>query len=371
MQRMRRPRRLDDFSRRALNGSFLKVCSTFDSQAQGNIGPPLEVLLDELHTECCIINPAFPENGRTAYMGYLFVDGVLLSESSMKDHPLTPMNDSKISRLMEGQLSRRRRIAMGAITYHDLAQGKGHVPSRLRELRGNGQGIVVADSITDSDLDCLGHVALRERVVVGSAGLVRGMGKHLIGTVPASCEKFPVETGYKTILSGSCSVASNVQVENFKAAGGSAYYLEPIRLVRGEPVLAEITDWVKMVIEKGPVMIYATSSVDKVKLVQEAAGVDGAGSMIEDALAQVARSLVCMGVKQMVIAGGETSGAVVQALGVDRLTIGPQIDPGVPWCHAPGSTSGAHGLNIALKSGNFGAPEFFNKAFDILEAQVD
>jgi 3-dehydrotetronate 4-kinase len=337
---------------------YFKVCSTFDSTAEGNIGPVTEALMDELKAGFAIVTPAFPGNGRTVFKGHLFVGDLLLSDSPMRQHPLTPMTDANLVRVMQAQCRTRR---VGLIERAVVARGAGAVRERMQALQGQGVSLGIADAIADDDLRVLAAAASDLRLLVAGSGLAIGI-PALHGLAPrAEAALLPPPRGARAIVSGSCSTATQGQVAAFIAAGGAAFAVDPLRLAAGDDLAQQALDWARSRLGDKPVLVYATADASAVKSVQAALGAARAGTLVEDCLARVAQGLVAAGVGQLVIAGGETSGACVQALGVEALRIGVQIDPGVPWCHA--STQRLH---LALKSGNFGGADFFSRAFSAL-----
>jgi uncharacterized protein YgbK (DUF1537 family) len=354
---------------------YFKVCSTFDSTPAGNIGPVAQALMAELAqptaapiTNFAIVTPAFPENGRTVFKGHLFVGDVLLSDSPMRHHPLTPMTDASLVRVMQAQLSHGARC--GLIEHRTVARGALAVAERIAALRAEGVGFAVADAVGDADLHVLAQASSHLALVVAGSGLAIGI-PALHGLVPRpEAAALPKATGACAVVSGSCSAATNAQVADFiaRAPGGAdrAFAIDPLRLAAGEDVAAQALAWAVPRLADGPVLVYATAAPETVKAVQAQLGVERAGALVEQALARVAQGLVAAGVGQLLVAGGETSGACVQALGVDTLRIGPQIDPGVPWCHATPPTR-TQGLHLALKSGNFGGVDFFTRAFEVLD----
>lgn len=338
---------------------YFKYCSTFDSTAAGNIGPVTEALMDALGSDFTIATPAFPDNGRTVFKGYLFVGDVLLSESGMKDHPLTPMTDANLVRVMQAQTRRK----VGLIDHRTVAQGDGAIRERIAALRADGVGVAVVDAVSNDDLVRLGKALAGMPLVTAGSGVAIGLPANF-GLAPSStASALPPATGSQAVVSGSCSVATNQQVKAFVEAGRPAFAVDPLRLMQGDDVVAQALAWAAPLLAQGPVLVYSTAEPSAVKAVQAQLGVDEAGAMVERALAAIARGLVALGVRQLVVAGGETSGACVQALDITQLQIGAQIDPGVPWCHA---LSGELPLHVALKSGNFGSADFFTKAFKAL-----
>ena len=334
---------------------FFKYCSTFDSTAAGNIGQVSEALLAALGGDFTLACPAFPENGRTIFRGHLFVQDQLLSESGMQHHPLTPMTDANLVRVLQSQTS----LNVGLLRYDTIAQGADQVRGRIAELRAQGVGMAIADALSDHDLYTLGTACADLPLLTGGSGLALGLPENFrragkLRDLDAS--KLPVVSGGEVVLAGSASIATNGQVAAWLEAGRPALRIDPLALAAGEPVVAQALAFATDNAET--VLIYATSSPDEVKAVQHKLGVEQAGSLVENAFGEIAEGLRQSGVRRFVIAGGETSGAVVQALGVQLLQIGAQIDPGVPAT----VSSTDEPLALALKSGNFGGRDFFSKA---------
>jgi uncharacterized protein YgbK (DUF1537 family) len=340
---------------------YFKYCSTFDSTAEGNIGPVTEALMKALGTDFTIATPAFPDNQRTVFKGYLFVGDMLLSESGMRDHPLTPMTDSNLVRVLQAQCHRK----VGLIDYHTVAAGPDAIARRINELRGQGVSIAVVDALSNDDLLRLGPALKNLPLVTAGSGVAIGLPANFGIGASEGASRLPSGLGARAVVAGSCSQATNRQVRAFMQAGGPALMIDPLRLAAGENLVAEALAWAGPLLAKGPLLVYSTAEPNDVKSVQGRLGVEQAGAMVERAIAAIARGLVDLGVRQLVVAGGETSGACVQALGVRQLQIGPQIDPGVPWCW--GRDGAGHHLHMALKSGNFGAEDFFSKAFTLLK----
>lgn len=341
---------------------YFKYCSTFDSTAQGNIGSVTEALMDALDTDFTVATPAFPDNKRTVFKGYLFVGDVLLHESGMQNHPLTPMTDPNLMRVMQSQCKRK----VGLIDYSVVQQGPSAVRQQIDILRGQGVGIAIVDALTNQDLLDIGPALKRLHLLTAGSGLAIGLPQNF-GLSPSSlAAALPRVRGARAIVSGSCSVATNAQVAAFIAAGHPAIALDPQQIAAGADVVGSVLAQALPLLKAGPVLVYSTANTAAVKAVQAKLGVAQAGAMIESAIAAIARGLVEGGVGQLIVAGGETSGACVQALGISQMQIGNQIDPGVPWCYAPTSIQGNGGIHIALKSGNFGSEDFFEKAFSKL-----
>jgi uncharacterized protein YgbK (DUF1537 family) len=340
---------------------LFKYCSTFDSTDAGNIGPVADALLEALGARFTIFCPAFPENGRTIYKGYLFVGDVLLSESGMRDHPLTPMRDPSLVRVLGRQTPHR----VGLVPLATVTRGAAAIRAAFAALEAEGVRHAVVDAVTDADLLALGEAAAGLPLVTGGSGIAIGLPDNFraagLLAPEARADALPPVGGAAAVLSGSCSVATLAQVAAMRARR-PVFDIDPLALAAGEPVVAAALDWAAARLGDEPVLISASAPPDEVRAVQERVGREEAGSLVERALAQIASGLVARGVRRLVVAGGETAGAVVQALGVRGLRIGPQIDPGVPWTMSLGEPA----IALALKSGNFGAPDFFLRAFSCL-----
>ncbi|OYW78467.1 MAG: hypothetical protein B7Z19_07130 [Polynucleobacter sp. 32-46-5] len=311
---------------------FFKYCSTFDSTPRGNIGPVTEALMAALGVDFTIATPAFPDNGRSVFKGYLFVGDQLLSESGMRDHPLTPMTDSNLVRVMQAQCSQQ----VGLISYETILAGVDAIESRISELKISGTPIAIVDAISNEDLYRIAPALKGLRFITGGSGIAIGLPGNFGLTPRSEASVLPIASGYKAIVLTNNSI---------------------------EQVLDDVLVWAKPLLPQGPVLIYSTANPEEVKKVQSQLGVQAAGDAIENLLATIAKGLVDLGVGQLLVAGGETSGACVKALGIDQIKIGQQIDPGVPWCYAVGLEQPLH---LALKSGNFGSPHFFTNAFSKL-----
>lgn len=341
---------------------LFKYCSTFDSTPHGNIGPVADALMRRLGAGSAIVCPAFPANGRSIYQGYLFVGSVPLHESSMKDHPLTPMRDSNLMRLMGAQTEAK----VGHVGYATVLEGAGAVKARLAELVGQGVRYAVTDALTNRDLMVLGEAIDGQILLTGGSGIAMGLPQNFrkAGLLPereiaATLEAPPGRAG---IISGSCSTATRGQIKAALAAGCPALKLDPMALAGGSQNAAELAAWALAQRTEQPFLLYSSDDPAEVAAVQGKLGRDKAGEIVESAFAQIARLLSQGGVTRLLVAGGETSGAVVQGLGIRTLEIGPEIDPGVPWTRVVDGPD----MAIALKSGNFGAPDFFLKAWGLL-----
>ncbi len=342
---------------------YWKYCSTFDSTAEGNIGPVAEALMAALGTDQTIYCPAFPENGRAIFMGNLFVGQQPLAESPMRNHPLTPMRDSNLMRLLAPQVQG----AVGLIDRLTVARGPEAIRAAMTRAAADRQAHLVVDAVANDDLSQIATACRDLPLMTGGSALAMPLpGLYLAdGTLSADAARMVVPTlpASRIILSGSCSSMTNQQVAAYLAQGRPAYQLDPLAIAENgiQPVL----DWLaSQDLTRAP-LIYATASPDSVRAVQDKLGVAAAGELIEQTLARCAVAARDTGARQIVVAGGETSGAVTQALEVDQMDIGPEIAPGVPWCFAQ---SGGSRIALTLKSGNFGAPTFFTDAFTTLEA---
>jgi len=341
---------------------YFKYCSTFDSTRDGNIGPVTEALMDVLAADFTIATPAFPDNGRTVYNGCLFVGDVLLSESGMRHHPLTPMTDANLVRVMQAQCTRK----VGLVDHRVVARGPDAIRARFDSLRADGVAIAIVDAITNDDLLRLGPALADMPLVTAGSGVAIALPANF-GIVPsAAASALPPAAGKQAVIAGSCSEATNRQVRAFIAVGGAALRIDPLEIAARVDVTHDALAWCESHVAGGPVLLYSTEEPRDVRSVQQRLGVAHAGSMTEATLGAIARGLVDLGVRRLIVAGGETSGACVQALRIARMKIGPQIDPGVPWCWARTDAERGVGVHLALKSGNFGADDFFAKAFGML-----
>ena len=337
---------------------YYKYCSTFDSTPAGNIGPVIDALLDELGAHLTVVCPSFPANGRTLYQGHLFVGDRLLSESSMRHHPLTPMGDPDIVRV----LARQTRSRVGLVDHGAVTEGAGKVRDALDGLRADGVRMAVVDAVDESDLLAIGAACADLSLVTGGSGLALGLAGDLRDEVrDTGLDGPPAPSGLRAVVAGSCSEATNAQVQALRAVR-PAFAVDPFAVADGEDVAAAALSWARPRLSDGPVLVHATEPGEAVARNRDELPTD-VGDRIERVLAQVAAGLVRAGVDQMIVAGGETSGAVVTALGVRALRIGPQIAPGVPWTTTLNSPTPVW---LALKSGNFGGPSFFLDAWELL-----
>jgi 3-dehydrotetronate 4-kinase len=349
--------------------AYFKYCSTFDSTPAGNIGPVTEALMRELGTDFTIACPAFPENGRTIFRGHLFVGDQLLSDSGMRDHPLTPMRDSNLVRVLQAQCAAGTKV--GLLRYDTVARGAVAVRERIAALRAEGVRIAIADALHDADLRTLAEGCAELPLLTAGSGLALGLPElyERHGRVKRVADAAALEPmqGPAAVLAGSCSLATNAQVGHWRGRGRAARAIDVRALMSDARGAADekqaVLDWARGVVARGEVpLIYSTAAADELAAVQANFGAQGAGERVEQALAGLAAGLAEGGVQRFVVAGGETSGAVVQALGVRTLRIGAAICPGVPWTQAMGTAPQARPLWLALKSGNFGGPDFFSAA---------
>ncbi|HYM72136.1 MAG TPA: 3-oxo-tetronate kinase [Stellaceae bacterium] len=346
---------------------LFKYCSTFDSTDAGNIGPVAEALLDALDADFTLYCPAFPEAARTIFKGYLFVGDVLLSESGMRDHPLTPMRDPSLVRVLQ----RQSRGKVGLVQHATVAKGAEAIAGAFAELRAGGFRHAIVDAIADHDLEAIGEAAKDFALITGGSGIALGLPGNfrrlgLIGD-GGGADILPRIGGKAAVLSGSCSVATLAQLAYMRERA-PVFTIDPLAAAAGRSIADEALAWAADRLGDAPILFAATAPPETVAAVQQQLGREQAGALIEKIMAEIARGLVARGVRRLVVAGGETAGAVVQALGITGLRIGRQIDPGVPWTVSlPGSLPGEPALALALKSGNFGAPDFFLRAFAALE----
>lgn len=339
---------------------LFKYCSTFDSTDKGNIGPVTEALMTALETDFTIACPAFPENGRTVFQGHLFVGDRLLSESSMRHHPLTPMTDSDLVAV----LGRQSEGKVELLPFDVVDQGPDAVREAIQDLRAGGVRQAIADAVTDQHLLALGHGAEELKLITGGSGIAMGLPDNFrdsgLLTTSRTADRLPKIDGGSVILAGSCSAATRAQIEDFS---GPSHRIDVEALCQGDDEVGRALRFAERTPGEGPVLVSASASPEEVAKVQEKFGRERAGAAVEEALAAIAMALRDRGVRRFVLAGGETSGAIVNALGVRGLHIGGAIDPGVPWTVSLGEDP----MALALKSGNFGGVDFFSKAFSCLD----
>lgn len=349
--------------KRGVRQLYFKYCSTFDSTDAGNIGPVAEALLAETGASLAPVCPAFPANRRTVYMGRLFVGTQLLSESSMRHHPLTPMTDADLVRVLGRQLKRPESVALVPFTI--VEKGANAVRWKLQELAIEGKRFAVTDALTDTHLLALAEACDDLPFLTGGSGLAMGLPENYrksgqigssSGLVTIGCKEGPA-----AVLAGSCSFATRRQVE-YMAEKYPALAIEPLAVFHGRQNVEGVLDWASENDTKGAVLIYSSAPPDQVARVQAELGREQAGNLVERTLAEVAVGLSQRGFRKLIVAGGETSGAVLASLGIRRLRIGPAIEPGVPWTVRWDDPE----FLLALKSGNFGSEDFFSKALEMV-----
>jgi uncharacterized protein YgbK (DUF1537 family) len=342
---------------------LFKICSTFDSTVAGNIGPVMDALRADSGEGAVLVTPAFPETGRTVYQGNLFVGAVPLNESPLKDHPLNPMHDSNLVRV----LARQSGTQIGLVDLATVTRGADAVRARLAELSGKGIGAAIIDAVFDRDLETIGLVAAEHRLSVGASGIGLGLARALVSTgkvkSTAASGSGAAVGGPAACLAGSCSQATLQQIANAERMM-PVLHLDPDRIFTGSSEAERALDWAKSRLADGPVLIASSATPEAVAAVQARHGRDATGHAIEQAMADIADGLVKAGVRRLIVAGGETSGAVVDRLKIPGFLVGVEIAAGVPVLRAVGAGSGD--MLLALKSGNFGGPEFFSDALRLM-----
>lgn len=349
---------------------LFKVCSTFDSTDAGNIGPVTDALRLATGAAIVPVTPAFPETGRTVYMGHLFVGDVPLNESPLKDHPLNPMTDSDLKRVLARQSAGR----VGVVRLKDVAAGADAVSARLEHLALDGRTAAIVDAVFDRDLEAVGIAAAALPLSTGASGLGLGLARALIadGRVLRQASDGAALAagigGYAAVVAGSCSKATLEQIA-IAERQMPVLRLSAERLVtHPEAEVAAALDWAKARLASGPVLIAASGAPEQVAEVQARFGRHAAGVAIEHGTAAISEGLVAAGVRRLVLAGGETSGASVDRLKIPAFLVGPEIAPGVPLLRTEGQPG--EPMVLALKSGNFGGPDFFAKALGMMGVAV-
>jgi len=342
---------------------LFKICSTFDSTDAGNIGPVMDALRAESGDAIVLVTPAFPATARTVYQGNLFVGAVPLNESPLKDHPLNPMHDSNLVRV----LARQSRTKIGLVDLASVARGDDAVRDRLADLVKQGIGAAIIDAVFDRDLETIGSVAIGHKLSVGASGIGLGLARALVasGRVTASsgADTGKAVGGPAACLAGSCSQATLGQIAKAEQVM-PVLHLDPDKVIAGPDETRRALAWAKERIGNSPVLIASSSTPDQVAALQARHGRDAAGHAIEQAMADLAEGLVQAGVRRLVVAGGETSGAAVDRLGIPGFLVGAEIAAGVPVLRAVGAREGD--MLLALKSGNFGGPDFFSDALRLM-----
>jgi uncharacterized protein YgbK (DUF1537 family) len=337
---------------------FFKYCSTFDSTEEGNIGPVADALLKRLGAGFALACPAFPANGRSVFQGHLFVGSRLLSESGMENHPLTPMRDPDLVRV----LGRQTDGAVGLVPYAVVEAGAATIRREMTRLKEGGRRYAVVDAVSDAHLLAIGEAAEGHALITGGSGVAMGLPANFrrAGLLPerGDAATLPAASGLCAVVAGSCSRATLGQI-GFARDHAPVLELDALEQPDAAALARQALAFAEgRLSAETPVVIAASAPPEKVAALQAKLGREAAGTLVEHALAEVAEGLVARGVTRLVVAGGETSGAVVSRLGVTSLRIGAEIDPGVPWTYAEPTR-----IHLALKSGNFGARDFFLKAF--------
>ena len=343
---------------------LFKICSTFDSTDAGNIGPVMDALRADSGDAIVLVTPAFPETGRTVYQGNLFVGSVPLNESPLRDHPLNPMHDSNLVRV----LARQSKTRVGLVDLAAIAHGSDAVRARLVELSGKGFGAAIADAVFERDLETIGNVALDHRLSVGASGFGLGLARALVasGRIKPAASNAASEAplgGPAACLAGSCSQATLQQIACAEQTM-PVLHLDPDQVITGKGEAQRALAWARERLKDGAILIASSATPDQVAALQSRHGRDAAGHAIEQAMADIAEGLVQSGVRRLVVAGGETSGAVVDRLRIPGFLVGAEIAAGVPVLRAVGGKGGD--MLLALKSGNFGGPEFFSDALELM-----
>jgi uncharacterized protein YgbK (DUF1537 family) len=358
---------VDALGRRGAQYIYFKYCSTFDSTPEGNIGPVAEALRALLQAPFVPFVPAFPENGRRVFRGHLFVGNTLLHESGMEAHPLNPMRDSNLVRVLQGQSETQ----VGLITHDMVQRGSVYLLESLRACAAVGKPLVVLDAIDDGNLDTIAEAVLESPLATGASALGFHIAQKVIArpvsdptarriSSSGSRQIIPRE-GRSAILSGSCSRRTLEQIAHFRQRQHPTLRVAVDELLNGKDVVRQAMQWFADQPSDVPSLIYTSAEPSQLAPTHQLS----IGRQIENALATIAQELIAQGVTRLIVAGGETSGAIVQGLRISALRIGKEISPGVPWTQVVGSGPAA-GLCLALKSGNFGGPEFFTEAFECL-----
>jgi len=334
---------------------FFKYCSTFDSTPEGNIGPVAEALASELNASRVIVCPAFPGTGRSVYQGHLFVNDQLLNESGMQNHPVTPMRDADLRRVMQAQC----KSSVGHVSHQHVGQGATQIKLRLKELESSGHKCMVVDAVNDNDLMSIGEAAADLKLITGGSGVALGLPANFsaAGKISMQNQAWVGEEGPVVVLSGSCSIATREQVQ-LHSEHNPAFEINADAVIDGSLSVESVVDWVLQ--QKNIPLVFSSADPEQVAKTQAKHTQETASRALEQFFAELAKLLTAGGVTRLISAGGETSGAIVEGLNLSSLDIGPEIDPGVPALRA------GNNLVLALKSGNFGAPDFFTKAAELL-----
>ncbi|HEY0207947.1 3-oxo-tetronate kinase [Acerihabitans sp.] len=339
---------------------YFKYCSTFDSTPRGNIGQVSDALMSALEVRQLVHCPALPQNLRTVIHGHLFVNGVLLNQSGMENHPINPMRDANLIRVLSPQI----RGAAGSLDLAVIQQGAAAIERQLAALATRGIDHVIADTLTADDLDILAGALTDSPLLAGGSGLAGALAKRLPTIQKHATPAFSVPARQPAVvLAGSCSVMTNQQVAHYRQR--AAHFMLDVALCiqAHESYITQVADWVEQHLADGLApLVYATQPPEVIAQIQRQYGEQRASAAVEDAFARLTTQLLARGVTIFIVAGGETSGTVVKQLGVSQLEIGRSIAPGVPWVRDK-----ERGLAMALKSGNFGTEDFFMSAQEYAE----
>lgn len=342
---------------------FFKYCSTFDSTKNGNIGPVADALLKFTDSKMAIICPAFPKNGRTIKNGILYIEGVPLSETIMRHHPLTPMTNSNLVELMTQQTIHK----VGLISYKTVKKGPKMIQESLEKLEMENHKYAVIDALDDLELQYIGKACANHALITGGSGVALGIPDYFKrkGLLKIKDQTQPPSiNGKSAVLAGSCSKVTLSQLSYVKAQTNWPHYLIDLENIEmTEKVIDQTLNWISHQNHENPLVIYSSSIPNTVQRLQKKIGPKILGELIEKVISKIALSLVQRGFRKLILAGGETSGAVINSLNIKSLTIGQEIDPGIPWTNS----NNAPKLALALKSGNFGKENFFVKAFKLLK----
>ena len=345
---------LDWLNKQGCEQIVFKYCSTFDSTPEGNIGPVAEALCDALGVKGVVACPAFPATGRTLYQGHLFVHDRLLNESGLEKHPLNPMTDADLRRW----LKRQARATVGLVPWSQMRKGDAAIKAALAEAARKGDKLVIVDALTDDDLIAIGRACADARLITGGSGIAMGLPANFAarGKLASDRQSWQGVRGSEAILAGSCSAATRRQIEHH-AQSHPVFPIDAEAVIAGKLEPDTIVAFMRQNTGRQP-LAYSSSSPDEVTAIQARHGREKAAHALEAFFEKTARALVANGIRRLVVAGGETSGAAISGLALEAVTIGPEIDPGVPALRSVGDTKVA----LALKSGNFGSEDFFAKA---------
>lgn len=341
---------------------FFKYCSTFDSTERGNIGPVAEAMAERLMPDFTVFCPAFPLNQRTVYQGHLFVEGRLLSESSLASHPLTPMTDPDLVRVLQEQCKSNQ---VGLIPLETVEKGTAAILAAMEKLQDEGCRFGIVDALDDGHLLSIADACASQPLVTGGSAVTAALPAvyRLDGRLSENPDARKLDSfeGPVAILSGSCSEASQIQVSRL-ADQCKTIEIDPLALAQGSVDAESLLKQAGTLEKQDIVLFFSTAPAPNVAVVQKELGRRQAGELVENVMSDLAEGLVARGVRKLIVAGGETSGAVARKLKPGQLRVGPEIAPGVPWMQSTGNT----GLLLCFKSGNFGGPDFFLNAVEMV-----